>query len=354
MSAIAQVSYVMPGVIEDEGFSVEFQKVKPSSSAYYINYKVKNTGDGILFIDRKKATIKQNKGTVNPLSGNYALKPGESKTIYNEFRAKAPIQANAEIFHLILDGLTYADLSGNSLKAENLVVAEKATQTIGEFYVKVVEYNVYSDRKYAQIKITFNGNGEQAGKIDLTKLTVTGGGSKVVKKGEALLPGKSYTFSINLNPDNEGFSINWNGVFNLMAVSKVEIDTITIKSTTYKEKEVVEVAKNTNAVDEKKQVVKNCELSFSDYSTLKTDIETELNNGGKPVEMANEFLMEKGCISTVQVLEYMAVFNLDGTRLKFAKMAYKYCSDKQKYHMAVGKMAYTKNKQALEEFLEQQ
>ncbi|MEH0153004.1 hypothetical protein V6R21_02600 [Limibacter armeniacum] len=122
---------------------------------------MENIGDGILFIDRKKAAIKQNKGTVNSLSGNYILKSGESKTIYNEFRAKAPVQPNTELFQLVLDGLTYAVESGNSLEAESLVVAEKATQTIEEFDVKVMEYNVYADRKYAQIKVTFNGNGNR-------------------------------------------------------------------------------------------------------------------------------------------------------------------------------------------------
>ncbi|MEH0153003.1 DUF4476 domain-containing protein [Limibacter armeniacum] len=137
-----------------------------------------------------------------------------------------------------------------------------------------------------------------------------------------------------------------------MVVSKVNIDAITIKSTSYKDEVAEDDKKEENK--EEKVVIENCELSFSDYSTLKTDIKTELDNGGKPVEMANEFLMEKGCISTAQVLDYLAIFNLDGTRLKFAKMAYRFCSDKQKYHMAVGKMAYTKNKQALEEFLEQQ
>ena len=96
------------------------------------------------------------------------------------------------------------------------------------------------------------------------------------------------------------------------------------------------------------------ELSYNDFTTLKKDIEVEMNTGGKPIDMAHEFLMEKGAISTAQVIDIIAIFNLDGSRLKFAKMAYPFTSDKTKYHMVVGKLAYTKNKQALEEFLENQ
>ena len=350
--AEAQVAYNIPEVIKNDKISIEFVKVSQSSSAYYINYKITNVGDGILFIDRKKASIAQNKGSINPLSGTYTLNPGDTKTIYNEFRVKAPVKAKAEMFKLVLDGLKYANPSNKTIQTENLVVSEKATQTIKEFAVKVMEYKVYSDRKYAEIKATFNGNGEQIGKIDLTKLTVTGGKADIVKKGDALLPGKSYTWAINVKPNEEEFALNWNGVFNVMKVSEVKLDTIVIKSTSYKEPVAKEVKK-----EEKKKVkpvAKNCELSFSDFSALKADIKTEMNNGGKPVEMANEFLIEKGCISTAQVIEYLVIFNLDGNRLKFAKMAYKYTSDKNKYHIVVGKMAYTKNKQALEEFLEQQ
>ena len=353
--AFSQVSYNIPKMFTNDNVSIEFIKVKPSSSSYYINYKIKNTGDGILTIDRKKTILAQNHGEIYPTTGDYTSQPGESKTIYNEFRVKPPVQPNAEIFKLILDGINYAKTDGSSLEGEQFVIAEKATQNIGSFAVKVMEYNVYSDRKFAEVKCTFNGNGKQMGKIDLSKLTVKGGEPEIVKKGDALKAGESYTFAINITPNNEEFTLNWNGVFSLMALNKVKIDTIIITSTNYKETVAeTKVEEKKTATEEKKEVAENCELSFSDYSSLKTDIETEINSGGKPIEMANEFLMEKGCISTAQVLEYMAVFNLDGARLKFAKMAYKYTSDKHKYHLAVAKLAYTKNKQALEEFLELQ
>ncbi|MCG8701416.1 MAG: DUF4476 domain-containing protein, partial [Bacteroidales bacterium] len=334
-AVMAQVVYNVPKSFKNENVNIEFIKVKPSSSSYYVNYKVKNIGDGILTINRKEATLIQNHGEIRPTSGMYTLKANESKTIYNEFRIKPPVKSNAEIFKLLLDGISYAKISGSPLKGEKLIVAEKATQTIGDFGIKVMEYNIHSDRKYAQVKCTFNGSGKQMGNINLTKLTVEGGDAEIVKKGKALMAGESYTFSINIKPNADEFALNWNGVFSIMKLADVKIDTIVVKSTTYKEA-VKEPKKEEAKASEKeeKKVAENCELSFSDYSSLKTDIETEINSGGKPVEMANEFLLEKGCISVAQVLEFMAVFNLDGKRLEFAKMAYKYTSDKHKYHMA--------------------
>ena len=64
--------------------------------------------------------------------------------------------------------------------------------------------------------------------------------------------------------------------------------------------------------------------------------------------------MVKGCLNTAQVVELMDEFHLDSPKLKFAKMAYQFTSDKHKYHLAVKRLSYNTNKQALEEFLEHQ
>lgn len=351
-----QKKYDFPSPISTDQASFTFSKVSGSSSSYYINYKAKNTGEGVLLIDRSKTTIVQNKGEVSPTSQLTMLKSGESKTIYNQFRAKAPIQANADFFDFNMNGVQYATLSDKSVKTERFLLAEKATQANESFNVKLMEYNVYSGRVFAEVKCTFNGNGKQLGKIDLSQLNVNGGKPKIVKKGDVLQAGKSYTFAINITPNGEEISIDWNNTFQLMNLVDLKLEKVTIKSTTFKEKQEAEEAnaKKEEAKKVEKKTNENCALSYADFSTLKKDIETEINAGGKAVEMANEFLLEKACINVDQVLEYMSVFNLDGQRLAFAKMAYTYTSDKPKYHLAVAKLAYTKNKQALEEFLEQQ
>lgn len=347
-----KATYNMPTSIENNKVRLTFQKVSAASTSYYVNYKAENTGDGILVIDRKRTSLKQNGGELYPSSDTYTLKPGKNKTVYNQFRVKAPIQANADLFTLQLNGLSYANPTAG-IKTEKLVLAEKATQNIGPFGIKVMEYNVYSDRIYVQLKCMFNGSSKQLGNIDLSKLVVSGGSAEVVKKGDVVFPGKSYTFSINISPNGDEASVNFNEVLSTMELQKIAIDDIVIKSTKYVEpKEETPAATEAEAKPVKEDAAK--ELSFSDFMSLKKDIEQEMNTGGKPVEMAHEFLMEKGNISVAQIADILTVFNLDGSRLKFAKMAYTYASDKQKYHMIVGKLEYTKNKQALEEFLEHQ
>ncbi|PWJ36163.1 uncharacterized protein DUF4476 [Sediminitomix flava] len=349
-----QKKYNLPKAITAPDASFTFQKVSGSSSSYSVNFKAQNTGDGVLLLDRSKTKLAQNEGEVYPTSQITMLKAGESKVIYNQFRIKAPVQKNADYFDFILDGVQYAKAAKSSITAEKLVLAEKATQTAGEFAVKVMEYNVYSDRIYASVKCTFNGNGKQLGKIDLTGITVNGGTPKIVKKGDVLQAGKSYTFSINITPNGEETSIEWGNAFQVMNLVDVKIAPIKVTSTTYKETEEAAKKEEVKATEEKKDVAKDCALSYADFSALKKDIETEINAGGDAIGMANEFLMEKKCINVDQVLEYLSVFNLDGQRLAFAKMAYQYTSDKPKFHLVVTKLAYTKNKQALEEFLEVQ
>lgn len=356
---IAQkVVYNMPQSVNSEHVNITFQKVSSSTSSYYTNYKAENTGEGVLVIDRSKASLVQNKGELHPTSEKYIINPGESKTIYNQFRVKAPVKANADHFNLVLNGITYAEADNKVIETEKMILAEKAIQNFDAFSLKVMEYNVYSDRVYAQIKCSYNGSAKTLGNIDLSKLIVSGGKAEIVKKGDVIFAGKSYSFSMNISPDGEELSVDWNGALSVLKFEDVKCDTIVVKSTTYKEPEPAEKAEANTAIkiSAKKEAAagEDCELSYTDFSTLKKDIETEMNGGGDAVAMANEFLMEKGCISTAQVLDILSVFNLDGAKLKFAKMAYQFTADKKKYHMVVGKLAYVKNKQALEEFLEQQ
>ncbi|MCG8579112.1 MAG: DUF4476 domain-containing protein [Bacteroidales bacterium] len=349
-----KVTYNLPKEINKEQVLITFKKVSSSTTNYYINYKVKNQGDGMLFIDRSMASLEQNKGQIKPTSSKYVLKPSETKTINNQFRVKPPVQANSDYLKLNLNGLKYA-MPAKALEIDQFIVSEKATKTVDAFALKIMEYNTYPDRIYVNVKCSFNGAETKVGQVDLTKLNVSGGEAEVVKKGDVIMPGKSYSFSINIKPNGEEVSLDFSNVLYALTLQPIVFDTVEIKSTTYVEPKVTEKdSVKTAEVKESKEVVKVAELSYSDVVTLKKDIEQEMNTGGKAVEMANEFLMEKGHISTAQVIDVMSVFNLDGAKLKFAKMAYPYVSDKVKYHMVVAKLSYTKNKQALEEFLELQ
>lgn len=344
--------YNLPKSIDQTSVRLTFQKVSSSTPSYFINYKAENTGSGVLMIDRKLTALEQNEGELFPTSDKYVLKSGENKTIYNQFRVKAPVQANADLLKLKLKGMTYAKFAPAVTGTPKLVLGEGATVKIIPFDIKVTEYNVYSDRVYAQIKCTFKGDIKSVGSIDLTQLVVSGGEADIVKKGDIIPYGKSYTFSINITPNGEELAVIFDGVLSAAKIKPILIDDIEIKSTDYVAPEEVEEKKEEPKIAGPATPIK--ELTFSDFMALKKDIEAEINNGGQPIAMANEFLTQKGGISTVQVIDILGVFNLDGSRLKFAKMAYPFTSDKGKYHMVVGKMQYVKNKQALEEFLENQ
>lgn len=352
-STLAQkVTYNLPKSISNEQVRINFQKVSSSSSSYFINYKIENTGNGILIIDRGQTILEQNDGEVSPTSDRYILKSGDNKTVYNQFRVKPPVQVGANLLNLNFNSLSYVSPS-TPVTATKLVLEDRATQVVNQFTVKVMEYNVYVDRVYAQLKCTYNGGIDSVGNIDLSELKVDGGEAEVVKKGDVVFSGKSYTFSINITPSGEECSVSFDKVFSVSKLQKIALDKIIIKSTDYVEPKDQDQTEGETKKEEN-ETSKTAELSFNDFIALKKDIELEMNNGGKPVDMAYEFLLEKGGINTAQVIEVIAVFNLDGSRLKFAKMAYQFTSDKPKYHMVVGKLAYTKNKQALEEFLELQ
>lgn len=356
----AQTTYNIPASVRTNQVVLSFEKVKSSSSNYYINYKAKNVGNGVLVIDRSEASLSQNGGEMHPTSGVTVLKSGEDKTIYNTFKVRPPVQANADLLNLTLHGIRYAMDNGATLPAEKLILGSGVTQQVGDFGIKVMEYNVYDDRVFAEVKCSYNGGNNRAGKINLTNLVVEGGKAEIVKKGDVVFSGDSYTFAINITPGAGGeYALNWTNVFSVLNLVPVSFDPISIKSTNYKEPTDSVV---TNVAEEAAKPVQTnaatstngCELTYSEFSALREDLKSEVESGGKPVAMANEYLMVKGCISTAQVVDLMAVFNLDAPRLEFAKMAYKFTSDKNKYHLAVQKLAYNKNKEALEEFLGQQ
>ncbi len=357
-----EVTYYVPKAIRTDQTIITFEKVKSTSSKYFINYKAENIGDGVLVIDRSKTSLVQGEGEMQTLSKQYVLKSGEKKTIYNDFRIKAPIKAYADQLDLTLYGVKYATGNGTPLTADKLVLASGATQTIGDFSIKVMEYNVYSDRVFAEIKCTYNGGNKRLGKIDLKKIAIAGGKADIVKKGDVVFSGKSYTFAINITPEDSKYTIDWTGVLQVLNLVDVKIETIKIKSSAYKEnKKNKEKTEKTDKPKKDKDTSTNpksekepCALSYNEFSELKNDLKLEVNSGGKPIPMANEYLLVKGCLNTAQVVELMGQFNLDSPRLEFAKMAYQFTSDKHKYHLAVGKLSYNKNKEALEEFLGQQ
>ncbi|MEW7277522.1 DUF4476 domain-containing protein [Aquimarina sp. 2201CG1-2-11] len=357
-----EATYYLPKAIRTDHTILTFEKVKSTSSKYFINYKAENLGDGVLVIDRSKVSLVQDGGEMRPLSKEYVLKPGEEKTIYNDFRIKAPIKANADQLDLTLYGIRYAMGNGKSLEGDKLVLKSGATQTIGDFSIKLMEYNVYSDRVFAEIKCTYNGGQKRLGKIDLKKITIEGGKAEIVKKGDVVFNGKSYTFAVNITPEDSKFTVDWTGVFQVLNLVDVNIKPIKIKSAAFKEKEKKKEKEKSQDTPKKekgtatkpKSEKEPCALSYNEFTELKNDLKKEVDSGGKPIPMANEYLLVKGCLNTAQVVELMGQFNLDSPRLEFAKMAYQFTSDKHKYHLAVGKLAYNKNKEALEDFLGQQ
>ncbi|MBL4650491.1 MAG: DUF4476 domain-containing protein, partial [Aureispira sp.] len=62
----------------------------------------------------------------------------------------------------------------------------------------------------------------------------------------------------------------------------------------------------------------------------------------------------KKCISTAQIVDILTAFNLDNNRLEFAKKAYQYTSNKNKYFQVVQQLSYAKNKEALETYMSNQ
>lgn len=117
---------------------------------------------------------------------------------------------------------------------------------------------------------------------------------------------------------------------------------------------VNKTAPTTTVTTNTSNTVTSCELSFSDFTSLKKDIKTEANAGGNPVGLATETIFTKKCISTAQVVDMLDAFNLDNNRLDFAKKAYKYTSDKNKYFQVVQQLSYAKNKEALENYISTQ
>lgn len=355
-STYAQLAtYKMPEVINNQNLHLTFLKVRSATTSYYVNYKVKNTGNGILIIDRSKTSIKQKDGTANALAKMYTIKPGKSVTVYNQFRIKAPLKANADIFDIAIDGIKYTEAKEPVLNAKKITPERGLVQTFNDFEIKIMEYNVRTGRTFIEVRCKYNGNANSLGYVDLSKINVTGGKASIVKKGDIILTGKSYTFAINVKPDGNELSLDFSNVLGTMKLTDLNIGKITVKSTRYKEPVKDKKKENSAKQDSIKAVKKElCALSYNDFASLRADIKKILNEGGKPIETSHKFIAAKGCINTDQIVELMEVFNLDGQKLKFAKMAYKFTSDKHRFHLTVAKLSYLKNKQALEEFLEQQ
>ncbi|MCF2874481.1 MULTISPECIES: DUF4476 domain-containing protein [unclassified Tenacibaculum] len=343
------IKYKTPKAITTDLVNLTFKKVKSTKSSYFINYDIKNLGNGILFLNRKNTSVFENSGEVRASKGDYKILPGKTKTIYNQFRVKSPLRANADFFDLKINGIKYAKSSNKTIKGGLIKVEEKIEKVFGGFTFKIIEYNVYTDRHYIQIKCTYNGKQTTIGKLDLTKIKVNGGNAKIIKKGDVIFPGKSYTFSINVTPKEAKLNVDCTDAIKILELKKIELNTIKIVNTNYKETSKKENKKNDSVV----KTQKPCELSYSKFTTLKNTIKKQMDIGNKAVETAQSFLKKNKCITTLQVIELMGIFNLDGSKLEFAKMAYKYTSDKGKYHKAVGKLSYVKNKEALEEFLNQ-
>lgn len=343
------IKYKTPKTITTDLVGFTFKKIKPTKSNYFINYDVKNLGEGILFINRKNTSIFQNSGEIITNKGDYKILPGKTKTIYNQFRVKSPVKPYADFFNLKINGVHYATISDKTFKGGIIEIEEKVEKTFENFTFKIIEYNVYSNRSYIQIKCTYNGKQTTIGKLDLTKIKVNGGNAKIVKKGDVIFPGKSYTFSINVSPKENKLNIDCTNAIKILNLKKIKIAKIKIVNTNFKETPKIKNEKEEATVENQKP----CELSYSKFVILKNIVKKQMDTGNKAVEIAQKFLMKNKCIATLQVIDLMGIFNLDGSKLEFAKMAYKYTSDKSKYHKAVGKLSYIKNKEILEDFLNQ-
>ncbi len=231
-----------------------------------------------------------------------------------------------------------------------MTLAEGATQQIGNFEIKARDYQVREERIFAEIKVTYKGDPQHVGSINLEGVKVVGAKAEIVKKGDILQSGKYYTFAINIYTTSPNPVIEWEDAFQERILKDIVIAPLTVKSVALTESET-----STNAVVAENpapvELVEGCSLSYTDFTTLKKDISNEANGGGNPVGLASEFMLNKKCLNTAQVIDLMEAFNMDGHRLDFAKMAYKYASDKNKYSQVVENLSYNKNKEALEEFL---
>lgn len=346
--------YILPADIETDEYSISFEKARSSSSSYYVNFTVVNKGNGHLFSNRAENRLLQNGGKAKPSTDKAVIKPGAKKLIYNEFRAKAPMKACGDFVELQIKGLQYAPTSPYFVNADPLTLGDGATQKVGNFSIKTMEYNVRTDYIFTELKVTYNGDHNHVGALDLEGVKVVDQEAKIVKKGDILKSGKSYTFSINIPSTSPSPVVDWGNAFQERVLTSINIPALTLNAVDFDAEAAVEVEAGTTATVEPPKPVEGCALSYTDFNTLKNDISSEANSGGNPVGLASEFMLNKGCLNTAQVVELLSVFNLDGQRLDFAKMAYKYTSDKPKFSQVVGKLSYNKNKEALEEFLSNQ
>ena len=344
-------SYQLPFDQETDDVTISFEKIRSSSSSYYVNYTLQNKGNGHIFSQRNENMLWANGGKSRPTSSLDVIAPGKKKMIYNEMRIKAPMKANADVLELEIKGLQYAPASRYFLDAGNFTIADGATQKVGNFEIKARDYRKREDRIFVEIKVTYVGDPQHVGALDLTGVKGVGAKAEIVKKGDILQSGKYYTFAVNVYTTDANPVLEWGDAFQERILQTIEVPVLQIKSATFAEQEAQEVANATIQPEPKPVAAEGCALSYTDFNTLQKDIRSESNSGGNPVGLASEFMLNKSCITTEQVVDLLGAFNMDGQRLDFAKMAYKYCSDKNKYSQVVSKLSYNKNKEALEEFL---
>ncbi|MEM7039609.1 MAG: hypothetical protein AAF570_21730, partial [Bacteroidota bacterium] len=161
-------SYQLPGDFETDQLSISFEKIRSSSSSYYVNYTLANKGNGHIFSQRNENTLWVNGGKSRPTSDFALIAPGKKKQIYNEMRVKAPMKAGAGMLELEIKGLKYAPASRYFIDAPQFTVADGATQKVGNFEIKARDYKVREDRIFAEIKITYVGDPQHVGALDLT------------------------------------------------------------------------------------------------------------------------------------------------------------------------------------------
>lgn len=346
-------SYQLPGDFETGQLSISFEKVKASSSSYFINYTLQNKGNGHIFSQRNENSLWVNGGKSRPTSDLHIIGPGEKKLIYNEMRVKAPMTASAGLLELEIKGLQYAPASRYFIDAGQFTLAEGATQKVGNFEVKARDYKVREDRIFVEIKVTYVGDPQHVGALDLTGVRSLSGKAEIVKKGDLLQSGKYYTFAVNVYTTDANPVLEWGDAFQERILQTVDVPKMTIQSAAFAKMEA-EAALETPATAPQPVAAAGCALSYTDFNILEKDIRDEANSGGNPVGLASEFMLNKSCLNTDQVVELLAAFNMDGHRLDFAKMAYRYCSDKNRYSRVIQGLSYNKNKEALEEFLSSQ
>ncbi len=147
------------------------------------------------------------------------------------------------------------------------------------------------------------------------------------------------------NPDN-GVSINISipndSIANIVShkvkvnerkVDNVVITTVTTTITTFSAtsiKEEVYIPTYENTEDE--EIVEEvCSFPDDEYNAAKRSIKRKNYSSGK-LTTAKQ-ITKANCLTTIQVKGFVSLFNFENDRLEYAKFAYDYVSDKNKYYL---------------------